>query len=98
MTKQSITVKLDEPLKRGEAVIKEIRLRRPRAGELRGLSLLNLAHLDVTELMRLLPRISDPTLTEQEVANMDTSDMTALGMQVASFLPQKRAMGEFQDQ
>lgn len=93
-----VTVKLDEPIKRGETVIKEIRLRKPRAGELRGLSLVDVAHLEVTSLIRLLPRISDPALTEQEVANMDPSDMTALGVQVASFLPQKSMREGYQDQ
>lgn len=93
-----VSVKLDEPIKRGETVIKEIRLRKPRAGELRGLSLVDVAHLEVTSLIRLLPRISDPALTEQEVANMDPSDMTALGVQVASFLPQKSMREGYQDQ
>ena len=38
-----VTVILDEPLQRGDTVITEIQLRKPKAGELRGVSLVDVA-------------------------------------------------------
>lgn len=97
MTKNTVTVKLDEPIKRGEKLINEIQLRRPKSGALRGLSLINVANMEVSTLLKLLPRISEPALTEHDINNMDPSDLTALGMEVAGFLPQKSMMADFQE-
>lgn len=97
MSNETVKVKLDEPIKRGEQVIKEIELRRPRAGALRGLSLMNVANMEVATLIKLLPRISNPALTEHDVQNMDPADLTALGVEVASFLPQKHMITDFQE-
>lgn len=95
--KNTVTVTLDEPIKRGDKLIKEIQLRRPKAGALRGLSLMNVANMEVSTLIKLLPRISEPALTEYDINNMDPSDLTALGVEVASFLPQKSMMADFQE-
>ncbi|MEB3733431.1 hypothetical protein ULF88_03150 [Halopseudomonas pachastrellae] len=46
-------------------------MRKPATGELRGVHLAELIQLDVSSLSRVIPRISDPTLTEQDVAKMD---------------------------
>lgn len=92
----TVVVELDEAINRGGQKINKITLRRPKAGALRGLNLIDVAHLDVTSLVKLLPRISDPALTEFDVQNMDLSDLTALGTEVASFLAQKRMIADFQ--
>ena len=83
-------MQLDEPIKRGDQVIDVITLRKPRSGELRGLSLQDVLQLDVNSLKKLLPRISAPTLTEQDVDNMDPADLVQLGSEVAGFLVAKR--------
>lgn len=93
----TVTVTLDEPIKRGDKLINEVQLRRPKSGALRGLSLMNVANMEVSTLIKLLPRISDPALTEYDINNMDPSDLTALGVEVASFLPQKHMMQDFQE-
>ena len=80
------TTTLDTPIKRGEQEITEITLRKPASGELRGVNLTDLIQLDVTALARVLPRISAPTLTEQDVNRMDPADLFKLGTQVAGFL------------
>lgn len=82
-------INLDEPIKRGETLISEITIRRPKAGELRGVSLMELGNLSVAALQTILPRITQPTLTAQEVANMDPADLTELGSEVALFLVKK---------
>jgi hypothetical protein len=87
----SAPIPLEEPIKRGETSISEISLRKPAAGELRGLKLADLLTGDVNAVLRLVPRISNPTLTEQEVAAMDVVDLTACADEVVVFL-QTRAM------
>ena len=83
------TVSLDAPIHRGETAIDSIQLRKPRSGELRGLSLVDLGQLKVDALTKLLPRISMPTLTEAEVSNMEPADLLACGAEIGGFLLQK---------
>lgn len=80
------SITLDTPIKRNEDEITEITLRKPAAGELRGCSLTDLLQMDVAALQRVLPRISTPTLTEQEVSKMDPADLLKLGTEVTLFL------------
>lgn len=88
-TAVSKSITLDEPIKRGDTVISEITIRRPKSGELRGVSLMDLGNLSVAALQTVLPRITQPTLTAQEVAGMDPADLTELGSEVAIFLVKK---------
>ncbi|KVC58899.1 phage tail protein [Burkholderia stagnalis] len=83
------TLTLDTPLVRGNQTIEAITLRKPKAGELRGVSLSDLVSLDVTALSKVLPRISSPTLTEADVANIDPADLVQLGGIFAGFLMPK---------
>lgn len=95
MTKTAITpntITLDQPIQRGKDKITSIELRKPNSGELRGTNLTDLLQMDVTALHRVLPRITTPTLTEQEVAAMDPADLLQLGSTVAGFLLPKAAM------
>jgi len=84
------TVTLDQPLTRGDSTIATVEVRRPRAGELRGLNLRNLSELEYSALESLLPRITTPPLTKQDVANLDPSDLMQLGAEVVDFLLPKR--------
>lgn len=83
------TITLDEPIQRGETTITEIVIRKPKAGELRGVSLIDIGSMNVTALQQVLPRITSPTLTAQEVGNLDLADLLQLGVEVASFLVRK---------
>ncbi|WP_070415232.1 phage tail assembly protein [Pseudomonas lundensis] len=88
--KKENIVELDTPIKRGEQVITEVELRKPSSGELRGIQLADLLQMDVSALIKLLPRISP--LTEAELRAMDPADLVALGVKVTGFLLQKRTM------
>jgi len=78
---------LEKAIQRGEKnTITEITLRKPAAGELRGLKLGDLINGDVNATIRLVPRISQPTLTEQEAAALDPADLLACADVVAGFL------------
>ncbi|MBC3860474.1 phage tail assembly protein [Undibacterium jejuense] len=94
MTEKTIT--LDEPLKRGDTLIKEVTLRKPKAGELRGVSLVDLGNINVVALQQVLPRITTPILTAQDVANLDPADLLEIGAEVASFLVKKADRTAFQ--
>ncbi len=80
------TVELDEPIKRGETIIDTVVVRKPGSGELRGVSLTALAEMDVTALHRVLPRITTPTLVQQEIEKLSPADLLDLGTAVAGFL------------
>jgi len=88
-------VVLDTPIKRGNTTIDRITLRKPAAGELRGLHMANLLQMDVASLMKLLPRISTPGVTEPEAAAMDPADLMACGAKISGFLLQKRDQAAF---
>ncbi|MEB3437897.1 phage tail assembly protein [Pseudomonas sp. A2] len=82
------TVILDTPIKRGSHLLKEITLRKPASGELRGIHLSELLNMDVTSLIKLLPRITQ--LTAPEAAQLDPADLVAIGVKVTGFLLQKQ--------
>ncbi|MBI2382352.1 MAG: phage tail assembly protein [Gammaproteobacteria bacterium] len=85
------TVTLDTPVKRGEKEITEVVLRKPNSGEIRGVALVDLMQMDVAALIRVLPRITAPSLTEQEVSRMDPADLMQMGQEVSGFLLPKAA-------
>lgn len=85
-TENPNVVTLDTPLMRGEQKIEKITLTKPNAGTLRGVSLAALANSDVDALIKVLPRITYPALTEHEVARLDVSDLISLAGKVVGFL------------
>ncbi|WP_336996543.1 phage tail assembly protein [Leclercia sp. UBA7405] len=85
MNKENV-VTLEKPLKRGDQLVAEITLIKPNAGTLRGVSLAAVANSEVDALIKVLPRMTAPMLTEQEVAAMELPDLVALAGQVVGFL------------
>lgn len=80
------TVTLDTPITRTGGNITAITLRKPSAGELRGVQLGALMQLDVGALLAVLPRVTQPSLTVQELSTMDPADLLQIGTEVAGFL------------
>ena len=94
MTKQATAeVELDTPIKREGGDVEKLTLRKPMAGELRGLSLADLLNMEVDAITRVLPRISSPVLSEQEARDMDPADLVACGGEISGFLLPKRLKG-----
>ncbi|USR60677.1 phage tail assembly protein [Lelliottia amnigena] len=85
-TENPNVVTLDTPLMRGEQKIEKVTLSKPNAGTLRGVSLASLANSDVDALIKVLPRMTYPVLTEQEIIRLDASDLISLAGKVVSFL------------
>ena len=90
--KTEATVKLDSPITRGDTTITEIVLRKPQSGALRGTRLQAIMDMDVGAMMTIIPRISTPALTAQEMAEMDPADLTALSVEVVTFLLKKSVL------
>lgn len=86
-------VTLSEPVKRGETVIEKVEIKRPTVGALRGLQMATVQMQDVNALLKLLPRITEPSLTPDEVAALELCDFTELANRVSVFLmtPAQRA-------
>ena len=52
-------VELETPLQRGKTQVKEITVRKPMSGGMRGVSLVDIMNLDVAALTKVMPRITD---------------------------------------
>lgn len=76
---------LETPIKRGEEVIRSIRLRKPSAGDLRGIKLHDLAQMDVTALTTVLPRISQPLLTLNDASKLEPADLVEIARVMSDF-------------
>lgn len=94
MTTTTEIVTLDTPIARGDTKIESVTLRKPNSGELRGIALTDLLRMDVDSLAVVVPRISSPTLTKQDVHSMDPADLTQIGSKVSGFLLQKDKLSE----
>lgn len=84
------TVTLDSPIKRGNSTIKEVVVRKPRAGAFRGVSLVDVIRMEAQPLQKVLPRITEPALTEDEIRKLDPADLFQLGETVAGFVTPKK--------
>jgi len=80
-----IPVKFDDGFKRGEQMITDITIRKPKTRALRGLTLVNVLQLDVDTLAKLAPRITYPSMTENDVYDLSPSDLTKLSKEVVGF-------------
>ncbi|HDS6530718.1 TPA: phage tail assembly protein [Klebsiella aerogenes] len=79
-------VTLDKPIKRGGQIIEKVTLIEPNAGTLRGVSLAAVAQSEVDALIKVLPRMTYPALTESELSAMKLPDLLQLAGKVIGFL------------
>lgn len=79
------TIELAEPIQRGETTIDKITLRKPTAGQLRGLTLSDVIGLEISAILKLTPRISEPPLTDTECNDLDPADLTEIGGTIRGF-------------
>ncbi|MEL0580127.1 phage tail assembly protein [Pectobacterium punjabense] len=93
MNKHDNVVTLETPIQRGETVIDTITLIKPTTGTLRGVSLAAVANSDVDAMIKVLPRMTVPALTETEITRMELPDMIAIAGKVIGFLTPKSQQG-----
>lgn len=87
---QSKPITLSSPIERQSgAKVEQLTLRKPTAGELRGLSIRDLLTSDVDATLRLIPRIATPSITAAEADSLDPADLAALSNEVIDFLLSK---------
>lgn len=79
------TVSFDKPIPYGDKELSEITLRRPMAGDLRGVKLRGLHDMDVDTLFAIVPRISSPPVTMGQLAALDPYDTVRLMESVTDF-------------
>ncbi|MBN3198463.1 phage tail assembly protein [Pectobacterium brasiliense] len=89
MNKNDNVVTLETPIKRGDTLIDTITLIKPTTGTLRGVSLSALAGSDVDAMIKVLPRMTMPALTESEITRLELPDMIAIASKVIGFLTPK---------
>lgn len=82
-------VVLDCPITRSSGEITTLTIRKPKAGALRGVTLVALVQIDPQALRIVLPRICDPILTPGEIDNLDPADLMSVGSTVAGFFLSK---------
>ena len=85
----TVTIDLETPIIRGDQKIERISLRKPSAGEIRGVALADLIKSDVAALHVVLPRITQPTLAAHEVSQLDLVDLAAIAGEVVGFFMTK---------
>ena len=81
MTKITLT----KPITTGNTEITEITLREPKAGELRGIKLLDLLQLEYAAHEQMLQRITTPALSMAQISNLKAIDYTKLSAAVVAF-------------
>ncbi|AYH25837.1 MULTISPECIES: phage tail assembly protein [Pectobacterium] len=86
--KQNNVVILQNPITRKGSDVKEVTITGAlkQAGSLRGLKVYDVMTSDVDSLLTLLPRVTSPALTKEELMAMDTWDFCQLSNAVATFL------------
>ena len=88
-TTNTRTIKLNHPLSQGEQTIDSIDIRMPVAGDLRGVKLADFIMGDVDAYVTVLPRIiTNVALHPDSVRDLSFTDLLAIQVQVADFLPQ----------
>ena len=85
-------ITLDEPIKRGDTVVETVQVRKPNSGECRGLAIADIGTGDIDAYCTLLPRITSPALTKQEVSELDLADMVQFVKKVSDFLVPKAGL------
>lgn len=80
---QTVSVKLKQPLMRGETEVKELTFRRPKGRDLKRMMSKKKEWDQTTELMLTL---NQNQLTPEEIDDMDGSDVLACGEKIATFL------------
>lgn len=96
MDDKSQTITLVMPIRRGKETIDAVTLDKPSVGALRGLKLTNVLQMDVSAMLVLLPRITRPALTPDEVAGLDPADLLSCAGQVVSFFMTAEQMAQAQ--
>lgn len=76
---------LSRPIKRGDDEIKSIELKEPNTGSLRNLRMTDVLNGDVDSIKILVPRISSPSLTKEDMALVSAPDLAEMSGHIIGF-------------
>lgn len=85
-TQENKLVELEFGFKRGDNLVNEITLVKPNTGHCRGLSLKDVLSFEINALAVLLPRITLPAMTSQEVYYLELMDTLKIAEGITGFL------------
>ncbi|MGJ8518174.1 phage tail assembly protein [Carnimonas bestiolae] len=89
------TITLQTAITHDGGEIKEVTLRAPKAGSLRGISLAEAVRMEADAIVKLVPRISSPMLSEHQMNQLSAADLFAFGSEIVGFLlPQQDQTAE----
>ena len=71
----SANITLNVPLKTSDKPITSFSMRKPSAGELRGVKLFDMMQGDTAAYIEVLPRVTTPALTKSQASSLDLSDI-----------------------
>jgi hypothetical protein len=92
-----VRIRLHRPLAGPDgATIDTVDLARPTVAALKGLQLAMVQVQDVTQLVRLLPRITAPALSPAQVESLDPTDFAAMANQVSLFFVSPAQLAQMQ--
>lgn len=79
-------IKLDTGFKLGGVTITELILIKPNTGHCRGLNLKDVLSFDINALATLLPRITSPAMSAQNVYELELMDTLKFAEEIGNFL------------
>lgn len=85
MTPASRTVTLTTPIPYGDKTLDTLTMRRPNAGDLRGLKLSRLEEVDTDTVLTLVPRIASPHVVAAQLDALTPYDTLMLATEVVGF-------------
>lgn len=94
MTDQTHTAEFDEGFERGDQKITKVLISRPMGGALRGLSTVDIVRQEYNTVVKLAPRITNPRMTEADVAALPPADLMTLGSEIAAFFLTRQQKAE----
>jgi len=87
---QGVPHELATPITLGKQEISNLHVRRPKPGDLRGLQLGALVNGDTDAMLKLIPRLTTPSLPEEIICEqMNALDLTGLTDKVVQYLTVK---------
>lgn len=89
LQQDSHTIDLDEPIMMGETKITQLVIRKPNVRALQGVKIADLLQGDVSAICTVLPKVSSPTLTKQQIEQLEPADLAQIGGVMMTFLQPK---------
>ncbi|RSU73158.1 phage tail assembly protein [Sphingomonas sp. S-NIH.Pt3_0716] len=91
-TDKAVVIKLVEPIIReGGTNVDTLTLRKPNAGELRGLKVPEVVNGDVNTVIALLPRIASPVISQDEAETLNLEDFGEITGAIYGFFMNREA-------